>query len=401
MELHRQGDLPGFINAGGHVHEWIAIHRGILPSVGQSIPGSLVATKKSIMPQYSIRLYINVKAWDPLRWNLPSNGIAYDLCGHIWYDEGRGCLSVKNHPHQDIYVRIVGATCFRAQCPVCYEKWCAREAGRIEDKFKRLSRNNAEASVPGLGKPIHVVVAVPELDAHLMHDDFKSLRFMAYALAKKAGMKGGCVIFHPYANDKMDEETPEKVIIDKSTGVFALDSIRDFYAKMDRHVNFWYVRPHFHIIGYAPRDYKDPSKDPFNPELIAEIYGSSGYVVKNLGVRDSVYQTAFYQLSHCGVKKGVQTVTWFGELSNRNYKNLNPAPKFKPSRPKCPVCETSLKPVRWDPDVSIILERGSRDSPLEGCLEGGYWIDPGGWRYLEYGEKNHSCLILDSKRGGQ
>ena len=76
--------------------------------------------------------------------------------------------------------RLVGATCFRAECPVCYQKWASREAGAIEDKFKRLSRNNAEARVPGLGRPIHVVIGVPEADAPLIHDNFKKLRSYWY-----------------------------------------------------------------------------------------------------------------------------------------------------------------------------------------------------------------------------
>jgi len=375
---------------------------GILPSVGQSIQESDVPPKKSIMPNYSIREYVDVKSWRPQGWNLPSNGVAYELCGHIWYDEGKGCLAVKDHPDGLVNVRLVGATCFRAECPICYQKWASREARRIENKFKRLSRNNAEASVPGLGRPIHVVVGVPEVDAHLMHDDFKSLRDKAYAIAKRAGMKGECFIFHPYANDKMDEETPEKVFIDKSKGDFDMESIRDYYAKMDMHVRFWYIRPHFHIIGYAPRDYDNPANDPFNPELINEIYESTGYIVKNLGVRDSVYLTAFYQLSHCGVKKGFQTVTWVGALSNRNYHKLDPAPKPKPIMAECSVCGAELRSVLWDPDGCIregtiwkpkIDAPPRAPSPLDDYIEGSYWIDPGGWRYLRDGEKLHSCLV--------
>lgn len=355
---------------------------GILPPTRQSIRFSQ-GTKKSIMPNYSVRLYIDVKVCRPLGWNLPSNGVAYDLCGHIWYDEGRGCLAVKNHPGGKIYVRLVGATCFRAMCPICYQKWASRAAGRIEEKFKRLSRNNAEAKVPGLGRPIHVVISVPEVDAHLYHDDFKLLRAKAYKFAKRAGVKGGCAIFHPYANDKMHEETPEKILIDQSTGDFNLKFIKEYYRKMNKSINFWYVRPHFHLICYGWID----------EDSVVEIHEETGWVIKNLGVRDSVRMTAFYQLSHCGVKKGVQTVSWFGALSNRNYHKLDPLPKLKPTRARCPECKAELQAVRWDPDLPLMLTRASSTSPLEGRSEGGYWIDPGGWRYLRDGENNHSCLV--------
>jgi len=382
MALYERQDFKGFLEAGGHVHEWIDIQEGILPPVVQSI-GSLVGTKRSIEPNYATRLYIDVKTWRSSRWNLPSNGSSYELCGHVWYDEGRGCLSVKNHPGGKIYVRLVGATCFRAECPICYQKWASREAGAIENKFKRLSRNNAEAKVKGLGRPIHVVVSVPEAEAHLMKDDFPALRRKVYAIAKRAGIKGGCAIFHPFANDKMHEETPEKILIDKSTGDFDLISLKVYFEKINRHVNFWYVRPHFHLICYG---WIDEGQVP-------EIHEDTGYVVKNLGVRDSVRMTAFYQLSHCGIKKGFQAVTWFGALSNRNYHKLNPLPKFKPTRARCPECGVELRPVLWDPDLPLMLSRASSTSPLEGLREGGHWIDPGGWRYLKDGEKLHPCLI--------
>ncbi|GAH21687.1 unnamed protein product [marine sediment metagenome] len=411
MALYELDDLPKFIQLGGHVQDWLNIHEGILPARGRSIaPNSSV--KRSIAPflapNYSVRLYVDVKAWRPLGWNLPSNGVAYGQCGHLWPDEGQGCLRVENHPEGKVYVRLIAATCFRASCPVCYQKWAAREAGHIEDKFKRLSRNNAEAAVPGYGRPVHAVISVPEIDAFLIYNNFDVLRDKINAIATAAGIKGACVIFHPYANEKMHEETPEKILIDESTGDFDLDSLREYYSKMNKHINFWYLRPHFHIIGYAPRDYDNPENDAFTPEKISSIYKETGYVVVNLGVRDSVRNTAHYQLSHAGVKKGFQTVTWIGDLSNRNYHKMNPLPKFNPKPRTCPECQAELAPVRWDPQAAISAQVFSVDnyssadgldlsepgpSPLEGQREGGYWIDPGGWRYLNRGEKNHSCLV--------
>ncbi|GAI71075.1 unnamed protein product, partial [marine sediment metagenome] len=87
------------------------------------------------------------------------------------------------HSENKIYVRLVAGTCFRAECPVCYQKWAAREAGRIEDKFKRLSRNNAEAAVPGYGRPVHAVISVPEIDAFLIYNNLDILKDKIYAIA--------------------------------------------------------------------------------------------------------------------------------------------------------------------------------------------------------------------------
>jgi len=401
------------------IRAW-GVQEGILPSVGQSIPDSVIGTKKSIsshIQQYAERRYVDVKCWRPLGWNLPGNGMSYDLCGHIHLNEGKGCLNVAGHTGPMaglIKVRKISATCWRAECPVCYQKWAARSAGRIEDKFKRLTRNNAEAAVPNsdLGRCLHVVVSVPEKHAHLMKDDYPKLRRMVYKAAKRAGVVGGCAIVHPYANKNLNEENLEKVVIDELTGKFNLISLQAYFKKMGKSINFWFERPHFHLLCYAPRDWdNNHENDPFTKEKVAKIEAETGFVVKNLGVRDSVRQTAFYQLSHAGIKSGVQTISWFGRLSNRMYKNENPRAKIDPVPEKCDECGNELKPVRYDPvdpeyrlllscvlygdDLDRVLEAESR-SPLEGRGEGAFWTPPYGWRYLRNGEKNHSCLIKKS-----
>ncbi|GAG82800.1 unnamed protein product [marine sediment metagenome] len=202
------------------VYRQSLVSLGILPFPAPKSFGPLEYTKKSI--QYSRRVYTDVKVCKPLGWNLVGNGASYEGCGHVYYDEGKGCLSVHNHPDQLVYVKLIALTCFRFECPVCFRKACAREASRIEDRFKRIPKVNgirkksAEALAPGLGRPIHVVVSVPESEADMvdgqtlryhggkfkLKKNYSTLRSKAYKIAKKAGFKGGCCIFHPFANDK-------------------------------------------------------------------------------------------------------------------------------------------------------------------------------------------------------
>ncbi|GAJ04024.1 unnamed protein product, partial [marine sediment metagenome] len=146
---------------------------GILPFPGPpKSTAPQIGTKKSI--QYSVRHYVDVKVCKPLGWNMVGNGASYELCGHIWYDEGKGCLEVQDHPDRNVYVRLIAGTCFRFECPVCYKKTCARASGRIAERFERIPKaqgsrdRSAEASVPGLGRPIHLIVSVPEDEAHLV-----------------------------------------------------------------------------------------------------------------------------------------------------------------------------------------------------------------------------------------
>lgn len=441
------------------------VQEGIPPSGVQSLAEKSTSYTKSI--QYENRVYVDIKCWRPLAWNLPGNGRSYDDCGRIWHDEGLGCLNTKKHCDSNVYVKLTAATCFLSMCPICFQKWASREAYRIEEKFMRLTRNNAEARVPTitcdscqiveilkegeklkgelahcgavllshcpksksrLGRVVHVVISVPEWDSHLMKDDFSALRAKVYKIAKAVGVVGGAAVFHPFANDKVTPKLAEIAQIDEKTGYFDLKSLRAYYRKIGKADNFWFERPHFHLLAYAPRDFKNPKKDCLTKEKVRAVHKKTGYVIKNLGLRTdynlekksgkdgSVKRTAQYLLSHAGVKQGVQTVSWFGRLSNRMYKYENPRAERNPPKPTCPECEAVLKPVRYDPpfdpeyrlllacvlapnDLEGVLMR-ERISPLEGFKEGGYWTPAEHWRYVLDGEvPNHSCLIRPPAEG--
>ncbi|MBA7699345.1 hypothetical protein ES703_108040 [subsurface metagenome] len=185
----------------------------------------------------------------------------------------------------------------------------------------------------------------------------------------------------------MHEENFETIQIDTSTGEWNPQEINNIFSKMGKHVNFWFVRPHFHLICYGWVD----------EEAVKTINKRTGWVVKNLGVRDSVYTTALYQLSHCGVKKGIQSVTWFGKMSNKYYCKLNPAPKLKPKKATCPHCECKLIPLVYRPGLALMLT--GKPPPLLGKIEGGYLVNPEGWRGLLPSEKLHTTFIKRPAKG--
>lgn len=350
--------------------------QGILP-LPAKFPESPYTTKKSI--QYEKRVFVDIKAKKPLGgWIMVGNGLEYDLCGHIYYDEAKGCLNVQGHKKGLIYVRLISATCFRFECPICYQKTCARAAGAIENRFARIPKigrdQGPEGRVKGLGVPIHVTVSPPEEEAMTLWSDFKNLRKKALKLAKEAGIKGGCMIVHPWRNDIMHEEDYSFIERDKN-GDIDLESLDRYYKTLDQYRSFWYKAPHFHLICYGWLD----------EDKIKEIHDKTGWVIKNHGVRSSVYQTAFYQLSHAGVHPNFHVVTWFGCMSNRTYHQLDPGPKDPMAMyPKCPECGEYLIDLRYDSEDPNMLQ---------GHKEGGYWIDPGGWRPLKPEEINHSLIV--------
>jgi hypothetical protein len=248
-------------------------------------------------------------------WQLPGHGEAYGDCGSWRY---RGCLHVEDHLNDGLFESIAGKayiefykrSCLRAACPVCYEKWAGKEAGKIEYRLASVGRK--------MGRVIHVTVS-PRMDDWAM--PYEKLRAKAYSISKKSGFRGGSCIFHPFREDDN---------------------------------GFWYFSPHFHLIGYG---WITGTKKGFE---------SHGWVVRNLRVRESVSGTALYQLSHCGIRKGTLSVTWFGKLS---FNKLRIPPK-EPEKHVCPACHREL----------VQLYFLGRDEQLPDKEEGlGFWSEADLW----------------------
>ena len=238
-------------------------------------------------------------------WLLPGHGNAYSDCGK-W--RSKGCLNVEKHVQQGldvdmagkVFVRRYQRTCMRAECPVCYESWAGKEAGKIAWRLQHS---------PKQGKPIHLIVSPPAQDWMFM--SYSELRKFAYEFAKYSGFKGGSCIFHPFRQDK----TAKK----------------------------WVFSPHFHMLGFGWIECTD------------EISAFTGWIVKNAGVRKSVAGTALYQLSHAGIHKKYHTVTWFGALA---YNNMEKVPPMPEKEDVCPVCGNQLQPLYYFGDVKIPDEKG-------------------------------------------
>ena len=235
-------------------------------------------------------------------WLLPGHGRAYDNCGLFWR---KGCLEVENHLEAHAgkaEIKVIKRTCGRPSCPVCYESWAGKEAGKIEYRLSQWKPKKRR-------KVVHVVASPPERDWGLPYPE---LRSKSYKVLKRVGIYGGSCIFHPFRE-------------------------REF-------IKTWYFSPHFHILGFGwVRDTK-------------KAYKKNGWVVKNLRIRKTVSGTALYQLSHAGVHSEYHTVTWFGCLS---YNKLRVRPQ-KRERDVCSLCGSELRKVLWvgegDPPVPDIAK---------------------------------------------
>lgn len=227
------------------------------------------------------------------------------------------------------FVKLFRRSCGRAECPVCYEKWGSKEAHRAT---RRLSFYKGAFS-----RAIHVVAA-PSLDVVESVKDYEELRALAERALRATGVRGGCMIYHPWREN--DDGT-------------------------------WRFSPHFHVVG-------------FGWVVDTADYSKRGWVVRNVGLRKSVYATIMYQLSHAGVYVGKRpsggilpiakskkfcTVTWFGCCS---YTKLR-VPKLEREPECCPLCKAPLVSCVWI---------GDGDPPLGG--EGAsFWVDSESWIVTE------------------
>jgi len=262
-------------------------------------------------------------------WHLPGTEEPKETCGQ-WITVG--CLDVAAHAKTrldgqshagKIYAKRFQKSCFRADCKTCSSRWAKREASKAARRIERYSK------LTGKG-PIHLVASPPYKDWNLDH---KVLRKNLYKMMKEVGVKGGACIYHPF--------------------------------RYNKELNEWYYSPHFQIIcfGWVTN--------------VGKNYYKTGWVVKNLGVRKTVYGTIHYLLTHTGIKKGKHSLVWFGRLS---YSKLI-MPK-EPRKHLCPVCETPLYPI-----IFFGTDRPPPDEEFEG------WSDAYGWVRVsdDYG-KEVSCL---------
>jgi len=217
---------------------------------------------------------------------------------HEWCGEWKtkGCLNIEGHKNKKAYIRRYQRSCYRADCHVCAKKWLARLANRSTSRitiYQAYTDRRAK----------HIVVSPP---SWLHHKSLKFLRKQTYRYLKKVGCYGGTMIFHGY---------------------------RSYIDEWDRKI--WYFSPHFHIIGFGWIIGSD----------VAKTYRENGWLVKNIGVRKSVFQTVYYQLSHCAIVQGKHTLTWFGELG---YHNSKLKVEDEPILDKCPECFAKLEELEWN-----------------------------------------------------
>lgn len=245
-------------------------------------------------------------------WKLIATAEQHDWCG-LW--QTRGCLNSELHHKlgkgRRVYVKQFQRSCYRPACKTCYPKWIARQAKVSTERIEEYGKNTSR-------KPIHLLLSVNPNQYWLSQ---KELKKRIKKILEIIEFEGGAIVFHPF--------------------------------KFRKSTRTWYHAPHFHIVGFGCRSF------------IFKGYGKFGWLVKDMGIRESVFQTFCYLLSHCGIKKRVHTVSWLGNLSYSKLK-VEKEPIVK----GCPICGGEFMPIYYDGIHPVVPP----DTNYEGLVD-----DYGGW----------------------
>ena len=209
------------------------------------------------------------------------------------------------------------SSCLRRQCPNCWETWTAGAshiAARRLWAFFSLEKFQR-------GRVLHVTVSLPE--GGLERKDL-------YAILKAHGAKGGVAIGHPWRGT-FDRGRPFPIPKDFREG------------------------KHWHAIVYVPGGFAPGSED--NSYFIKVIKDAKYHDFKGMRTEKNVRSLLRYELGHAGVHTDMHALSWFGEMSYRNWKYVPEVADLDAiMRAQCPHCGSSntrsilsWEFARWDP----------------------------------------------------
>lgn len=194
-------------------------------------------------------------------YTLPGQGEqTNDKCGqwtHPLSCPNYGQITLDGHKH-DRYV--VQHSCHNPNCPICYESWASRLSGTAADRIIQAMGLYHRAGIM-LKQVRHFMFSPPQawaIDLIKTKEGAKQLRTEAIKIAKKAGVRGAAMIFHPFRQNDPRENS----------------------FKEDMPPWVWYESPHFHFVGEG---WLKPS-DVF--------YAATGWVYENIGRRETIHTSS-------------------------------------------------------------------------------------------------------------
>jgi len=217
-------------------------------------------------------------------------------------------------PDELIYKHDLIEHCDRSECPVCSLTTSAKAAIRITERMQsylellRVSMENARLS--------HVTFSQHSDD----WSDFKSMRKQLLRVMKKAGVRGACVINHPFRFRDVDgNPVPWKhCSLNPNAIEPVIDSTKVYSI-------------HFHTLCSG---WLIPSNE--FEEKTGWVYVKHGI----LDTRDDIFSCASYLVSHMGINEAVRSITYMGECSYNKMVIESESVEYEPVL--CPDCGAQL-----------------------------------------------------------
>ena len=225
-------------------------------------------------------------------WHLPGQEPKKSDCG-LW--SYMGCLNKAQHRNKEIFLKPFQKSCFSADCEKCCFKWLGRSASKATKRMELYEKQSKKIAK-------HIIISVPHWD---YYKPKKEIAKKIHGLLKQVKADSGLIIFHAF--------------------------------RYDKNADSWYYSPHFHCLTFGWI------------ENTKELYEKSGYIVKNLGKRYTIFGTIYYQLSHCAIKKKNHALKYFGECS---YSKLKIDQANEESK-KCPYCKELLELLDYTADCEV------------------------------------------------
>jgi len=220
------------------------------------------------------------------------------------------CNEVDRHPNGCRVVELGRRSCGRLECPICFSRVAGRIARRAEYRLRQFKHQRFK-------KIIHVVVSVSKKDYEL---SYKESYKKAIKITRFCGIIGGAKVFHPWR---------QKCAV---CGHYPIVDTDNPCPECGSKFFNWYFSPHFHIVGFGwVRNVK-------------EVFEETGWVIRNEGVRKTLFGTLSYLLTHCGIRKGRHSLTWFGCCS---YAKLRILPMPKEGH-FCILCGLEMQRVNYE-----------------------------------------------------
>lgn len=262
--------------------------------------------------RYGQHSLIESENWYSEDWQLPARGEEHLTCEEV---------TAKVYcPGCGTYKHELTRSCYRAECPVCYKKWIARETKVASERVFQGLYQLRDISKKYLLH--HVVWSVPPSEYHLSYQEQRK-RF--HYRRKVAGSIAGLMIYHPWRFRAVSDGR-EVGWRHCSLNPDAKSSVIESYALYS---------PHFHTlsVGYLMN--------------AVEFEKRFGWVYVKLHQEVPIWShkdmkgVIWYQLSHAGISSKFHALSWYGKLSNNQFVLVSTSYQYLDM--KCPDCGAQLE----------------------------------------------------------